>query len=259
MKLGYLLVILLLTFTTKTLYCTNNHSLKTHPQISRKFKLLTTLYNEKNEKRFLEFVTCIENNLKNTSIDTIHVIYDTSKDDSKNSMLLNYLKSKKIRLSYISDRASYGDFFKIANKKYPNCRVIVSNADIFFNETLSLLEACDLSNKFIALTRWNVQADGSLTECAPNGGSQDVWIFQTPLPKFENDTIKIGLLGCENVIAYQAQKSGLTLFNPSFSIQCCHLHLSKIRNYPGNRPYKNMKKIGVPKCTISKLLAPDIF
>jgi hypothetical protein len=169
-------------------------------------------------------------------------------------MILDYLKSKKIKLSYISGRTTYGDFFKIANKEYPNCKIIVSNADIFFNETLSLLETCDLSDKFLALTRWNVQADGTLTEYVRAGNSQDVWIFQTPLPKFENDAIKIGLLGCEYPIAYQAKKAGLKLFNPSFSIICCHLHLSKIRNYSGTHPYKKMGNItAIPKCTISEL------
>lgn len=73
-----------------------------------KFKLLTTLYNEKKEKRYREFITCIENNLKNTLIDTIHVVYDTCKDDGQTSVLLEYLKSKKIKISYISGRASFG-------------------------------------------------------------------------------------------------------------------------------------------------------
>lgn len=226
----------------------------TPPPISRTFKLLTTLYNEKNEQRAAEFITCMENNLRNSSIDTIHVLYDTAKDDAHGSVILDYLKSRNITISYIQERATYGDFFKLANEMYPHCKIIVSNADIFFNETLTALEPYDLGNKFLTLTRWNVSRDGILVAFDPTGGCQDTWIFQTPLSKFKNDAIKIGILGCEHAIAYQAKQSGLELFNPSLSIQCCHLHLSEIRNYARTTPYQNMGKIRIiPKCTVMEM------
>ncbi|MFA6262844.1 MAG: hypothetical protein WCW33_04430 [Candidatus Babeliales bacterium] len=221
---------------------------------SSKFTLITTLYNEKHEKRYLEFITCLEKNLKNSSIDTIHVAYDTAKDDASGSVILNYLKSKNIKISYISERASFGDLFEIANKEYPNSKIVVSNADIFFNETLALLEPYDLRNKFLALTRWNVRGDGTLVEFFARGNSQDTWIFQLPLPTFENDSIKMGILDCDLAIAYQAQKSGLILFNPSLSIQCCHLHLSEMRNYARSFPYNDLGKIKfIPKCTVMEI------
>jgi hypothetical protein len=239
-------------------FCAAHHAPKNEIQTptppSSKFKLITTLYNEKHEKRYLEFMTCLEKNLKNPSIDTIHVAYDISKDDANGSVILNYLTSKNIKISYISERASFGDLFEIANKEYPNSKVIVSNADIFFNETLTLLEPYDLRNKFLALTRWNVRGDGTLVEFFARGNSQDTWIFQLPLPKFEIDSIKLGILDCDLAIAYQACKSGLILFNPSLSIQCCHLHLSEMRNYARNFPYNDLGKIrAIPKCTVMEI------
>lgn len=216
---------------------------------SNKFKLLTTLYNEKKEKRCLEFKECIKINLKHSLIDTVHVLYDTSQDEKREGKLLKFLLSKKVKISYISGRPTFGQFFEIANNNYPDSKIIISNADIFFNETLQLLETYNLSNKFLAITRWNVQKNGTLVEFSPEGKSQDVWIFQTPLPQFKNDKIKIGLLGCENVLAYQAQECGLTLLNPSLSIQCCHLHLSKVKTYSHTWPYAKMKKIGKLKKT----------
>ena len=108
------------------------------PLIPRTFKLLTTLYNEKSEQRAAEFITCMENNLRNTSIDTIHVLYDTAKDDARESVILAYLKSRNITISYLKERATYGDFFKLANETYPHCKIIISNADIFFNHTRTL-------------------------------------------------------------------------------------------------------------------------
>ena len=224
-----------------------------------KFKLLTTLYNEKNPSRAQEFITCLEKNLRHPSIDTVHVLYDTAKDDANGSMILDYLKSHNVTISYISERASFGDFFKCANKTYPHSNIIVSNADIFFNDTLTLLEPCDLRNKFLALTRWDVTNMGDLVEFYPLGYSQDVWIFQTPLRPFEVDAIKMGILGCDPAIAYQAQHSGLIVSNPSHSIQCCHLHRSQIRNYGRQYwPYKNLGKMEpIPKCTVFELDEPQ--
>jgi hypothetical protein len=120
--------------------------------------------------------------------------------------------------------------------------VIISNGDIFFNHTLLLLERYDLTNKFLALTRWNVLKGGKLKifkQYKPDGTfwkeasetSQDAWIFQTPLREFKNSAIKIGTPQCDSLIAYQAAQAGLQVINPCLTIQACHLHRSGIRNY----------------------------
>lgn len=256
--MSVLLTLLCLFFATypRSINAHNNMQQTTQIQVpsSSKFKLITTLYHETNETRCLEYITCIEKNLQNPLIDTIYVIYETTKDKAYGNKLLDYLKSKKIKITYTTERPSYGVFFELANKEYPNSKVIVSNADIFFNETLNSLTHYDLRNKFLALTRWNVAQDGTLTECSPRGSCQDTWIFQTPLPPFENTAIKLGTWGCEHAIAYQAQKSGLFVANPSRSIQCCHLHLSEYRAGSQKASYENQGKISIiPKCTIMEL------
>src|SRR6185312_9253148 len=108
--------------------------------------------------------------------------------------------------------------------------------DIYFNETLDLLRDYDLENKFLALTRWDVQKDGSLKPFIKStgesfDGSQDVWIFKTPIKRFNNARMQLGTTWCDGKIAYQAKKEGLIVLNPCKSIQCCHLHLSNVRNY----------------------------
>ena len=45
-----------------------------------------------------------------------------------------------------------------------------------------------------------------------------------------------GSLHCEGELAYQAYSNGLKAINPYFSIDCCHLHLSKVRHWI-ERPY----------------------
>ena len=203
-------------------------------KISGNFNLITVLYNEKNEERAKEYIYCLEKNVKNDRIKTVHIIYDTSKDDEK-LFILNYLKSKNLPITYINTRPSYAFCFDLANTHYPDSKVILSNADIYFDETLFFLDGCSLSKTFLAITRWNEEGDGSLflqnilldkKRC----GSQDTWIFSTPIKIFGKN-IMLGVLGCDATIAYEAYKNGLTVQNPCLSIITRHLHLSSSRNY----------------------------
>lgn len=93
---------------------------------------------------------------------------------------------------------------------------------------MHVLHDYDLSGKFLALTRWNVRSSG-LIELHGCDDSQDAWIFEAPLPKMSNaHKIFIGVVRCDNCIAYTAAQAGLEVINPSLSIQSCHLHTSSI-------------------------------
>jgi hypothetical protein len=228
-----------------------------------KFTLMTVLYNEKNEARIAEYITCLEKNMANDRIDQIHVIYDSSKDTGKTT-ILDYLKEKNIPITCVKGRPTYALCFALANYQYPNKRIILANADIFFNETLHLLDDYDLTDTFLALTRWNITKSGALQlfkQYKPCGhfsktgseSSQDVWIFSTPIRDFRKNSVKLGLMGCDTTIAYYARESGLRVLNPCLSIQCCHLHLSKIRNYnPASAPYAKDPKLPVPWVTLTE-------
>lgn len=212
-------------------------------KMDKKLHLITVLYNETNSKRMEEYKTCLQNNLNNPAIGSIHVIYDTAKDDGTNT-LLTFLKQQPITISYVNERPSFAHCFATANSTLPiGAKVIVSNADIYFNDTLDLLENYDLGGKFLAITRKEVNADGTISYMrgTPHKGqkeaSQDVWIFQTPFPDFkQRDDILLGTLHCESEVAYHAQQLGLEVLNPYFSIDCLHLHLSGIRHWV-DRPY----------------------
>lgn len=200
------------------------------------FVLITSLYNETQSQRVQEYLTCMEKNLSNQHIAHIHVIYQYVPGEK--SEILDYLVSKNISLDFVSVRPTYGYIFDLINKLYAGKKVIVSNADIYFNETLALLDNYDLTNTFLALSRWQVNADGSLTPyfTTPIMYSQDTWIFKAPIQKFANDAIELGTCGCDSRIAYQAFLSGMKVLNPCGSIQCCHVHSSGIRNRKPCKP-----------------------
>jgi GT2 family glycosyltransferase/ubiquinone/menaquinone biosynthesis C-methylase UbiE len=126
-----------------------------------KFNLITTLYNEENEARAKEYISCLENNLNNPLINEIHIFYDASKDSSNNK-ILEFIKNKKIKIAFIKSRPTYRELFEYANKIFPNSKVIIANGDIFFNKTIGLLKDIELKNTMLALTRWNVLENGEL-------------------------------------------------------------------------------------------------
>ena len=214
----------------------------TKAQDRPKFILITFLYNETDPIRIKEYITCLDNNLKQNAIEKIHILYDTTKDaETQNHIIFDFLVGQeKIVVSTMKGRPTYGQCFDLANQLYPNRKIILSNADIYFNESLYLLEQYDLENKFLALTRWNLHDDETIRpyyKKKSNGTleewpySQDVWIFKTPLRKFKQDNFSLGKQGCDLRIAYWAKKSGLCVINPCLSIQCIHVHFSGIRHY----------------------------
>lgn len=237
---------------------------------ANKFILMTMLYNEKKKARKREYMTCLQRNLANPAIERVHIFYDTSCERS-NSSFARDLASLPITITPIKGRATFGDLFSYAAQEYNNRLIIICNADIFFDETLNLLTTIDFSNLFIALTRWDMHQDGStsprgaLWNTATNrwehkgntpSGSQDAWIFQAPLPPFNNDHIKMGTLWCDPCIAYQAYAVGLQVINPCLSIKAYHLHLSAIRHDQGptnpTQPYLLLPFTKLPTCSQNK-------
>lgn len=207
--------------------------------IIAEFVLVTSLYNETNSERLNEYIVCLENNLKHPAIDIIHVFYDTSKDGDEN-YLLNFLKNEKIQISYLSCRPTFNLIFSSCNEFYSDKKIIVSNADIYFDETLNTLLTYDLENKYLSLTRWNVTKNGKLKPAYSCNNSQhygsDTWIFKSPIKNFDTLGIYLGTWGCDGGIIYQAAKSGLIVLNPCKDIRCCHLHKSQVRHYSLNYP-----------------------
>ncbi|MCL2924716.1 MAG: glycosyltransferase [Trichodesmium sp. MAG_R04] len=216
------------------------------------FKLITTLYNETQIERALEYLNCLHRSYYHHLIDEIHVFYDTSKDQ-KTNLILNYLhKKKNITVKIISGRPTYKNIFDYANQCFTSgSRIIVSNADIYFNETLNLAVDIDLKEKFIVLTRWNQQENNNLllqkSNGLPNYFSADVWIFQLPLKVDFHCNYQLGTPFCDSFLNNQLSKTNYRVYNPCLEIQACHLHknwqLSKsklvlVQNQDGNKEHQ---------------------
>ncbi len=190
--------------------------------------LLQGLYHDPDARRRGELRECLRRNADNNLLQEIHVFSEDAVEsvDLQSDPLFSL---DKMRLIPHRRRMTYRDFFNYANQNLPGRKVIIANADIFFDQSLALLENYDLDGKLLCLSRWEMKPDGS-TVFFEHPASQDAWIFRTPIRKFRSD-IHLGLPGCENRLAWEAKHAGLKLSNPGRSIHANHLHMSHIRRY----------------------------
>lgn len=197
--------------------------------IPQKIHLLVGIYDEKNDRRLQEFVTCLEKNIANPWIEKIH-LFDESEHGL--SATIPAISHPKVMFIRVGRRMKFCDYFRYANERLHGSRVAIANTDIFFDESLAALSMCPLHNTLIALSRWEPMGghqwapmDSDVIEV-----SQDVWIFDAPMNPFYCD-FYLGKLGCDNRLAYEAHHAGLSVINPYMDLKTYHVHESRIRTY----------------------------
>jgi hypothetical protein len=191
--------------------------------------LLIGLYLDPDAARLGEFLTCLERNVANRAIDEVHVFVEEEIDPVHVAGKHPPLQSQKVRLVVTGVRVTYAALFAYANRELPGYRVIVANADIFFDHTLARLNDYDLAGCLLCLSRWDVHADGTWS-LFDFEASQDAWIFDAPIRDIACD-FPLGILGCDNRLAWEAAHAGLIVANPSRSVRAYHLHLTGVRRY----------------------------
>jgi hypothetical protein len=191
--------------------------------------LLTGFYRDPDSARCIELLECLRRNALNEVIDQIHMLVEEPADPSEPVGSLSPALRSKLRATRQKGRLTFHHLFAYANALLSGQHVIIANADIYFDTTLRRLQNLDLSGKLLCLSRWDVQADGN-TRFFEHPASQDAWIFKAPIRAFPCD-FRLGVPACENRLAWEADRSGLALSNPSRSVHANHLHLSGIRRY----------------------------
>src|ERR1700726_812036 len=179
--------------------------------------LLIGFYADAEPARRGEFLECISRNASNANIEEVVVFVEDETTSAAVRERFPVLGHPKARLLEHGRRLTYSQLFAYANLNLNGAAVIIANADIFFDETLALLEEETLSGRMLCLSRWDQATDGTLSHF-DRPESQDAWIFEPPLPPIAADFC-LGRSGCDNRLAYEAERAGLLVLNPSRSVR----------------------------------------
>jgi hypothetical protein len=189
-----------------------------------KIHLLTDYYKNPRPERAEELDMCFLENVYSKEFDHIHIF-------AQSPLPIEEVPTN-VSIIPIGDRLTYQYYINYATNNIPEGDIVVlSNADIFFDESITKVKDINLSDKVLALTRfcpyhghW-IDEHGRVTLYHNHNRSQDVWIWKNTLQMLKGDyNFKLGTLGCDNKIAYQFTLDGYQVWNPSLSIIVYHKH-----------------------------------
>lgn len=168
-----------------------------------------------NKERNKEYEKCLLINTYNRYIDNIFVL------NSENGMM------------------TYSKFIEFT-KMYSDDINVLSNADIFFDESIDLCRHMKDDDAY-ALSRWDLP-DGTIEskflDAHIVGGTsraQDTWIVKGAFKKGINGAFCLGQRGCDNVFAGELESVGYNVINPSLDIIAYHLHTTPFRTSVDHR------------------------
>ena len=196
--------------------------------------LITQFYISSDTARYNEIKECLRKNCECPHIDTIILINE--KDYSKEWASMPNKMSKKIKQIVSGKRLTYSDFLSYVHKYVPlNVFTILANSDIYFGDSLLDLWKIDLTDKMMALLRWDCSNELS-TIFGPRADSQDSWIFLSNSIKshswnYSAFNFQLGRAGCDNAFAGHILRNHFVLLNPALTFKTFHLHNSNFRTY----------------------------
>lgn len=171
------------------------------------------MYNSMIPEREAELIECMRRNCENTTITKIFNWGNMPYDHPK---VVNVETDK---------RPTYQDFIDAANKEGADY-TILANSDLYYDDTLKWIDKVNLNKVMIALCRYDIVNGNPKLEAF--SWSQGTWIFKGKIELTDVD-YQLGVKGCDNAIAYDADHQGYKVLNPAKDIKCYHLHKSSFR------------------------------
>jgi hypothetical protein len=181
--------------------------------------LFSSYYDHNHAGRQRELDTCLMNNLNSPEIDHVYLYCESGSVPSHPKLTAQYNGRPTYQnlIDWANDIAQDGDV------------VVIANSDIYFDETLNWAHNVHMESTMIALSRWDVLPNGTKRLFAYEH-SQDTWIFKGKI-RITGADYFMGLPGCDNKIAYDANHQGYRVVNTAKDIITYHLHNTNERNY----------------------------
>lgn len=206
--------------------------------------LIQQYYLNDSEERQEELKFCLKKNLENKYISHIYLlnekIYTLQELGLDNDSSYN-----KLTQINISKRLSFKEAFKFIKTNNINGYCVISNSDIFFNETINQLKFSYLHKEkcCLGLTRYEYKDENNyffVRDYIKYGGSQDTWILHSnsivkELYELDIFDFNLGTPGCDHKILYLLYRLNFNLINCPTLINIFHYHNTNIRNYIDNK------------------------
>lgn len=128
----------------------------------------------------------------------------------------------------VPGRPTFSELFSLS-EQYPDDINCFCNSDIYFTD-ISMMPVLK-ENECWALCRYNFK-NGNYT-FLNRIDSQDAWVFKGVVKPVEADFTP-GTWGCDNRLAWELEKAGYIVKNPSLSVKIIHLHAIDRRDYRRN-------------------------
>lgn len=212
---------------------------------NEKLIIITQYYKVENKERQKEIDTCLQLNCKNVFIDEIHLLVE----EIYNLEFIDNTLILKIKQINIGKRLAYNDVFNYYNNNISNNICILLNSDIYLDNSIELLKYVNFNENIVLLLN-RYEYDNTKSLYLLNGleandykrtnykflepyqetiWAQDCWIFKTKHIKINEDAnFYLGVMGCDNYIAYLFYQNNYIILNPSKLISINHYDLLSI-------------------------------
>lgn len=217
---------------------------------SNNIALIQQFHIPKDTSRYEEIKDTLRRNSQNPKLSTIYLLNERDYTNEELGFSNETPLPSHIKQIVISKRLTYCLAFLFVIKHIQNTHVILSNNDIYYNDTIKHIPTL-LHRKFQnqpkkagCLLRWELPRDKNSKPYLLQRNKQvvkycqDTWFFYSEDIKsiapqrFENSNFPLGVLGCDNRIAYVFHKIfQFRTFNTPNMIQSYHNHRTEIRYY----------------------------
>jgi hypothetical protein len=125
----------------------------------------------------------------------------------------------------VPGRPTFAELFELT-KDYPDDINCFCNSDIYFTD-ISMMPVLK-ENECWALCRYNM--NDNVIKFFNRFDAQDSWVFRGTVKNVEANFVP-GKFGCDNRLAYELEKAGYKVTNPSLSVKTIHLHAKDTKSH----------------------------
>lgn len=179
----------------------------------------------KTKERLEEMQYCMKKNLQNSAFKKIFLLNERkyTREELGLKQYTQNIIDERIEQVIVGNRLKFNNIYEFVDKKKLLGFVVVINSDIFFDDTIRILNKTDthLHKSLISLLRYEYRKYmidiGDARLFGPRGDSQDTWIFHSDYnikkPHRKAFNFYFGQPGCDNKLLYLYKTLGYKIYN----------------------------------------------